>query len=84
MRGANSTGSGSSVLQLTLYLGKRDYVDHVSDVDRVGTFLLVNVCEKPRGEDDKYNNDCTVVITDGLVKLDTKDFGNRKGKIPKS
>jgi len=35
---------------LTLYLGKRDYVDHVSTVDRV----------------------------DGVVKLDPKDFGDRK------
>uniref|UniRef100_A0A665UAA9 Arrestin-C n=1 Tax=Echeneis naucrates TaxID=173247 RepID=A0A665UAA9_ECHNA len=35
---------------LTLYLGKRDYVDHVSSVDKV----------------------------DGVVKLDTADFGDRK------
>ncbi|XP_044077860.1 arrestin 3a, retinal (X-arrestin) [Siniperca chuatsi] len=35
---------------LTLYLGKRDYVDHVSQVDKV----------------------------DGVVKLDTADFGDRK------
>ncbi|XP_010794643.1 arrestin 3a, retinal (X-arrestin) isoform X2 [Notothenia coriiceps] len=35
---------------LTLYLGKRDYVDHVDKVDQV----------------------------DGVVKLDTKDFGDRK------
>ncbi|KAK5887730.1 hypothetical protein CesoFtcFv8_016309 [Champsocephalus esox] len=35
---------------VTLYLGKRDYVDHVDKVDQV----------------------------DGVVKLDTKDFGNRK------
>ncbi|XP_063751120.1 arrestin 3a, retinal (X-arrestin) [Eleginops maclovinus] len=35
---------------LTLYLGKRDYVDHMDKVDQV----------------------------DGVVKLDTKDFGDRK------
>jgi len=35
---------------LTLYLGKRDYVDHMNTVDKV----------------------------DGVVKLDTKDFGERK------
>ncbi|XP_044227642.1 arrestin 3a, retinal (X-arrestin) isoform X1 [Thunnus albacares] len=35
---------------LTLYLGKRDYVDHMNTVDKV----------------------------DGVVKLDTKDFGDRK------
>ncbi|XP_034062487.1 arrestin 3a, retinal (X-arrestin) isoform X1 [Gymnodraco acuticeps] len=35
---------------VTLYLGKRDYVDHVDKVDQV----------------------------DGVVKLDTKDFGDRK------
>ncbi|XP_053187034.1 arrestin 3a, retinal (X-arrestin) [Scomber japonicus] len=35
---------------LTLYLGKRDYVDHMDSVDRV----------------------------DGVVKLDPKDFGDRK------
>lgn len=29
--------------QLTLYLGKRDYVDDVDKVDRVGTFLLQSV-----------------------------------------
>ncbi|XP_061595510.1 arrestin 3a, retinal (X-arrestin) [Cololabis saira] len=38
---------------LTLYLGKRDYVDHVSSVDRV----------------------------DGVVKVDTADFGDRKAFI---
>ncbi|XP_029303865.1 arrestin 3a, retinal (X-arrestin), partial [Cottoperca gobio] len=35
---------------VTLYLGKRDYVDHVEQVEKV----------------------------DGVVKLDTKDFGDRK------
>ncbi|XP_068187438.1 arrestin 3a, retinal (X-arrestin) [Antennarius striatus] len=35
---------------LTLYLGKRDYLDHVTDVERV----------------------------DGIVKLDTSNFGDRK------
>lgn len=34
-----------SVRQLTLYLGKRDYVDHVNTVDQVGTFPLQCVCE---------------------------------------
>ncbi|XP_038159030.1 arrestin 3a, retinal (X-arrestin) [Cyprinodon tularosa] len=38
---------------LTLYLGKRDYVDHVSAVDRV----------------------------DGVVKVDTTDFGDRKAFV---
>ncbi|MEQ2310815.1 hypothetical protein AMECASPLE_013163, partial [Ameca splendens] len=38
---------------LTLYLGKRDYVDHVSAVDRV----------------------------DGVVKVDTADFGDRKAFV---
>ncbi|XP_041864445.1 arrestin 3a, retinal (X-arrestin) [Melanotaenia boesemani] len=38
---------------LTLYLGKRDYVDHVSSVDRV----------------------------DGVVKVDTADFGDRKAFV---
>uniref|UniRef100_A0AAQ5XV42 Arrestin-C n=1 Tax=Amphiprion ocellaris TaxID=80972 RepID=A0AAQ5XV42_AMPOC len=33
-----------SIQQLTLYLGKRDYVDHVSSVDKVGTFRLQCVC----------------------------------------
>ncbi|XP_014878387.1 arrestin 3a, retinal (X-arrestin) [Poecilia latipinna] len=38
---------------LTLYLGKRDYVDHVTAVDRV----------------------------DGVVKVDTADFGDRKAFV---
>ncbi|XP_023197646.1 arrestin-C-like [Xiphophorus maculatus] len=38
---------------LTLYLGKRDYVDHVTAVDRI----------------------------DGVVKVDTADFGDRKAFV---
>ncbi|XP_024122451.1 arrestin 3a, retinal (X-arrestin) [Oryzias melastigma] len=38
---------------LTLYLGKRDYVDHVTSVDKV----------------------------DGVVKVDTADFGDRKAFV---
>ncbi|KAM6907211.1 arrestin 3a, retinal (X-arrestin) [Xenentodon cancila] len=38
---------------LTLYLGKRDYVDHVTSVDRV----------------------------DGIVKVDSTDFGDRKAFV---
>lgn len=30
--------------QLTLYLGKRDYVDNVNNVDRVGMFLHLRLC----------------------------------------
>uniref|UniRef100_A0AAQ5ZB73 Arrestin-C n=1 Tax=Amphiprion ocellaris TaxID=80972 RepID=A0AAQ5ZB73_AMPOC len=38
---------------LTLYLGKRDYVDHVSSVDKVGTFLFVQLaCAFRYGSDD--------------------------------
>uniref|UniRef100_A0A096M296 Arrestin-C n=1 Tax=Poecilia formosa TaxID=48698 RepID=A0A096M296_POEFO len=44
---------------LTLYLGKRDYVDHVTAVDRVELF------PNP----------------DGVVKVDTADFGDRKAFV---
>ncbi|KAG7217087.1 hypothetical protein INR49_027627 [Caranx melampygus] len=38
---------------LTLYLGKRDYVDHVSSVDKVGTFLPQHLsCAFRYGSDD--------------------------------
>ncbi|XP_070700178.1 arrestin 3a, retinal (X-arrestin) [Pempheris klunzingeri] len=47
MRVFKKTSKGGG---LTLYLGKRDYVDHVASVDKV----------------------------DGIVKLDTAEFGDRK------
>uniref|UniRef100_A0A673A0K6 Arrestin-C n=1 Tax=Sphaeramia orbicularis TaxID=375764 RepID=A0A673A0K6_9TELE len=38
---------------LTLYLGKRDYVDHVTSVDKVGMFLFVQLaCAFRYGSDD--------------------------------
>lgn len=46
---------GSSARQLTLYLGKRDYVDHVSEVDKVGMFFL-RICVSPRCECKKFDS----------------------------
>lgn len=68
--------------QLTLYLGKRDYVDHVSSVDKVGTFLLLLLCVcscivRMTNTTSSLNS-----VTDGVVKLDPADFGDRKGDAP--
>lgn len=65
--------------QLTLYLGKRDYVDNVSVVDKVGTFLLCAHTERMLTKY-RYNNITTTLLpAEGVVKLDPKDFGDRKG-----
>lgn len=65
--------------QLTLYLGKRDYVDNVSVVDKVGTFLLCAHTERMVTKY-RYNNITTTLLpAEGVVKLDPKDFGDRKG-----
>lgn len=78
----------SCLWQLTLYLGKRDYVDHVERVEKIGTFLyfiiyFIYVC-KPDLLATHLKLHSPSHFTDGVVKLDTKDFGDRKGNAAKS
>ncbi len=43
-----------SPLQITVYLGKRDFVDHVGEVDPIGERRRERVSEGEGGEEERY------------------------------
>lgn len=74
-------------MQLTVYLGKRDFVDHLDHVDPVGESGLVCVCF---GVFREYGCCCAVLYlqdclssflpTDGVILVDPEYLKDRKGR----
>jgi len=84
-----------NLLQLCLYLGKRDFVDHVESVDSVGTFYFtletvlfltflikcVHVYSNHLSIHVQYFNQPVISLSDGVLKIDPSDLNGRKGVI---
>lgn len=56
--------------KITLYVGKRDYVDHISAVEPIGSFLQSSV----------WNHFHFALITDGVLVLDD-EYTREKRKV---
>lgn len=75
--------------QLTVYLGKRDFVDHLDKVDPVGKCAQKGASCPPRGEGPGteerscWEISSHVPFLDGVVLVDPDYLKDRKGNGPR-
>lgn len=69
--------------QLTVYLGKRDFVDHLDKVDPVGKCARKGASCSPRGPVLPGNQLTSVPSLDGVVLVDPDYLKDRKGTGPR-